>query len=190
LLRLHGATKSAAERLSEGYKPWDIVTLGYKENMGNIEAALLLPQFARLARNLALRQHLAERYIRALRVTPGIEMPASRPSTVHARHVFPIWVYSMPRDSFIEELQSRRIGCVAHQAVHLHSYFANRFGYRRGVFPVAEHIGDCTVSLPFYPNMPPEHVDVVANAVAKILLSHGCTVRRPPTNSKDQQPIQ
>jgi dTDP-4-amino-4,6-dideoxygalactose transaminase len=138
--------------------------------MGNIEAALLLPQFARLARNLALRQQLAERYIRALRMIPGIEIPASRPNTVHARHVFPIRVNSMPRDTFIEELQSRRIGCVAHQAVHLSSYYSKRFGYGRGDFPIAEQFGDCTASVPFYPNMPHEHVDIVTNAMAQILM--------------------
>jgi dTDP-4-amino-4,6-dideoxygalactose transaminase len=137
--------------------------------MGNIEAALLLPQFARLARNLVLRQQLAERYIRALRMIPGIEIPASRPNTVHARHVFPIRVNSMPRDTFIEELQSRRIGCVAHQAVHLSSYYSKRFGYGRGDFPIAEQFGDCTASVPFYPNMPHEHVDIVTNAMAQIL---------------------
>jgi UDP-4-amino-4-deoxy-L-arabinose-oxoglutarate aminotransferase len=169
LLRLHGATGSAAERSCNGHKPWDVVALGYKENMGNVEAALLLPQFERLARNLARREHLAERYISALRTMPGIGIPASRPGAVHARHVFPIWVNAIPREQFIVSLQDRRIGCVVHQTVHLRSYFVKRFGFRGGDFPVAEHIGDRTVSLPFYPNMPPGDVDIVADAIALAL---------------------
>ena len=36
---------------------------------------------------------------------------------------------------------------------------------RPGAFPIAERIGDCTVSLPLYPHMPLEHVDIVARAV-------------------------
>jgi hypothetical protein len=36
------------------------------------------------------------------------------------------------------------------------SYFAERYGYRVGDFPISEWIGNCTISLPFYPDMPLE----------------------------------
>ncbi|MBT5658982.1 MAG: DegT/DnrJ/EryC1/StrS family aminotransferase, partial [Rhodospirillaceae bacterium] len=52
LLRLHGMTKTAADRAREGYSHWDMVVLGWKYNMSNIEAALLLPQLDRLQANL------------------------------------------------------------------------------------------------------------------------------------------
>ena len=47
LLRLHGMTKTAADRAREGYTHWDMVLMGWKYNMSNIEAAFLLPQFDR-----------------------------------------------------------------------------------------------------------------------------------------------
>jgi dTDP-4-amino-4,6-dideoxygalactose transaminase len=37
-------------------------------------------------------------------------------------------------------------------------YFRERFGFKPGAFPVAARIGDATLSLPFYPNIPGEHV--------------------------------
>src|SRR5437764_11113283 len=40
LLRLHGMTKTAADRAREGYQHWDMVELGWKYNMDNIQAAL------------------------------------------------------------------------------------------------------------------------------------------------------
>ena len=49
------------------------------------------------------------------------------------------------------------------------SYFVERYGYRPGSFPIAEAIGDSTVSLPLYPGMPLEDVDVVAQAVQSCL---------------------
>lgn len=43
LLRLHEMTKSAADRESEGYNHWDMPQMGWKYNMGNIDAGFLRP---------------------------------------------------------------------------------------------------------------------------------------------------
>jgi len=48
LLRLHGMTKTAADRHREGYAHWDVTMLGWKYNMDNIQAAILMPQLRRL----------------------------------------------------------------------------------------------------------------------------------------------
>src|SRR6266550_6858007 len=48
LLRLHGMTRMAQESAREGYRHWDMVVMGWKYNMSNVEAALLLPQFDRM----------------------------------------------------------------------------------------------------------------------------------------------
>src|SRR5439155_14721403 len=61
LLRLHGMTKTAADRHREGYQHWDMVTLGWKYNMDNIQAALLLPQLDRLEETWRTRTSLSER---------------------------------------------------------------------------------------------------------------------------------
>jgi len=52
LLRLHGMTSSANERARRGYQPWDMVVMGWKYNMDNLQAAMLIPQLARLGPNL------------------------------------------------------------------------------------------------------------------------------------------
>ena len=62
LLHLHGMTKTAFDRSREGYTHWDMVELGWKYNMSNIEAALLLPQFERMAGKLEQRDKLARAY--------------------------------------------------------------------------------------------------------------------------------
>jgi dTDP-4-amino-4,6-dideoxygalactose transaminase len=58
---------------------------------------------------------------------------------------------------------------VNYRAIHLLSYFKNTFGFQPGMFPAAERIGDCTVSLPFYPAMTEEQVAVVAEALKGLL---------------------
>ncbi|MGZ5234166.1 MAG: DegT/DnrJ/EryC1/StrS family aminotransferase [Burkholderiales bacterium] len=170
LLRLHGMTRSAEQSAREGYKHWDMVTLGWKYNMSNIEAALLLPQFERLKSKLERRHTLAERYARGFAEIRGIRLPSSRPDSVHARHLYTVWCEDLPRDELITHLHREGIGAVVnYRPIHLMSYFVKQYGYHQGNFPVAEWIGERTISLPFYPDMPLHHVDAVVEAVRRFL---------------------
>jgi len=172
LIRLHGMTKTSFDRHREGYAHWDVPVLGWKYNLSNIDAALLLPQFDRIASNLERRHALAERYIDRLGNLPGIRMPQSRPNTIHARHLFTIWVDGNQRDDAMAALRAAGVECVVnYRAIHLLSLLRERFGFKRGDFPVAESIGEKTISLPFYPNMPDAHVDEVGSRLARILLA-------------------
>lgn len=159
LLRLHGMTKTAADRQKEGYKHWDMVALGWKYNLDNIQAAMLLPQMQRLRTKLDRRHVLAQLYEECLADIKGVRIPVTRAGAVHARHLFPIWVGGGKRDRIIEGLGRRGVGTVVnYRAIHRLSYFSETLGYKSGDFPHAERIGDETVSLPFYPTMPDEYV--------------------------------
>jgi UDP-4-amino-4-deoxy-L-arabinose-oxoglutarate aminotransferase len=119
---------------------------------------------------LRRRDALADRYDRAFAAIDGIEVPRLRPNTRHARHIYTVWCVGCPRDDLIAHLHGARIGAVVnYRAIHLFSYFAERYDYHRDSFPNAERIGDCTISLPFYPDMPLDDVDVVAQAVESCL---------------------
>jgi UDP-4-amino-4-deoxy-L-arabinose-oxoglutarate aminotransferase len=169
-LRLHGMTRMAEESAREGYRHWDMVLMGWKYNMSNVEAALLLPQFERMEAKLARRHALASRYEQAFADMDGIRLPRSRVNSVHARHVYTVWCEDVARDDLVAHLHGERIGAVVnYRPIHLMSYFVKRYGYRQGDFPIAEWIGDRTVSLPFYPEMPLDDVDVVAQAVERCL---------------------
>ena len=166
LLRLHGMTRMGHQSAREGYRHWDMVLMGWKYNMSNVEAALLLPQFDRLEAKLAQRHALAERYEQAFADMDGIKVPRSRPDSVHARHVFTVWCEGCARDDLIGHLHGEGIGAVVnYPPIHLMSYFKDNHGHRPGTFPIAEWIGESTVSLPLYPGMRLEDVDTVAQAV-------------------------
>ncbi len=84
----------------------------------------------------------------------------------------PVWVDE--RDNVLAALQGRNIGVVVnYRAIHLLSYFREEFDFRRGQFPIAERIGDRTLSLPFYPTMPDGHVDHTV-AMLKESLAQEC----------------
>jgi dTDP-4-amino-4,6-dideoxygalactose transaminase len=170
LLHLHGMTKTAADRHREGYQHWDMTVLGWKYNMDNIHAALLLPQLERLEENLHRREAVARWYRACLSDCPGLSMPVDRQGSRHARYLFPVWIDGDRRDYVLQGLQNAGIGVVVnYRAIHLLSYFKNTFGFQPGMFPAAERIGDCTVSLPFYPAMTEEQVLVVADTLTRLL---------------------
>lgn len=170
LLRLHGMTKTAADRAKEGYQHWDMTVLGWKYNMDNIQAAMLLSQLDRIERNLEKRVALAESYKELLSEVPGIEIPHIHENVKHAYHLFPIWIQNGLRDEVILKLQERNIGVVVnYRSIHLLKYFQDTMDHTVGSFPNAERIGDATLSLPFYPNMPLCHVEWTAKALQEIL---------------------
>ncbi len=170
LLRLHGMNKNANDRHKEGYKHWDMTVLGWKYNMDNIQAALLLPQMDRLDDNWRRRKDLAEYYKRRLGGIPNLSWPTTLSDVVNAWHLFPVWIGDGHRDRVIQELQNGGVNVmVNYRAIHLLTYFREHFGFRKGDFPVAESIGDASLSLPFYPSMPREHADLVADELAGAL---------------------
>lgn len=170
LLRLHGMTKTAADRQREGYQHWDMIMLGWKYNMDNIQAALLMPQMDRLESNWSRRNELAAYYEKRLAALPGLKRPLTLNGVRHAQHLFPVWVEGGQRDRVITGLQKCGVSVVVnYRPVHLLTYFKDTFGFRSGNFPVAEHIGDTTLSLPLYPSMTESQVDYVADTLRLLL---------------------
>jgi dTDP-4-amino-4,6-dideoxygalactose transaminase len=93
---------------------------------------------------------------------------------VHARHLYTILVgkdSGWRRDELADALRADGVSTSIHfRAVHLHSYYANRFGLRPGMFPVAERVSAETLSLPLSPALSDGDVTRVIEAVRRRLL--------------------
>lgn len=168
-LRQHGMSKGAAERYTSRYNHWDMVELGYKANLSDINAALLLGQLPRLEAQLAKREAIARRYEEAFAGIDGLSFPIVPAGNRSARHLFTIWVPPQHRDASLSALQDKGIGvAVNYRAVHLLTYYRERFGFEPGMFPNAERIGASTITLPLYPSMTDRQVDAVIEAVREV----------------------
>jgi UDP-4-amino-4-deoxy-L-arabinose-oxoglutarate aminotransferase len=167
-LRNHGVSKDAAARHGGRYVHWDMVELGYKAAMTDIEAALLLPQIERLWRRREIRQSLVECYEQRLARRPGIELLSRSGRSGH--HLFTVLVPRERRDAVLDGLGERGIGAaVNYRAVHTLQYYRERFGYARDAFPVAAEIGDRTISLPLHTQLSERDVDRVVAALLETL---------------------
>ncbi|KWT85313.1 DegT/DnrJ/EryC1/StrS family aminotransferase [Candidatus Magnetominusculus xianensis] len=172
MLRLHGIDKSAAERYTKKYAHWDMTMLGWKCNMDNIRAALLIGQLERIEKLWAKRDEKAKKYTEAFKDLSGVRLTAEVPNSKHAHHIFTIGVAN--RDEMLTELQDAGIGvAVNYRPIHLLDYYRRRFGYKEGDFPVAEQIGSATITLPLYPKLMDEEQDYIINTVRSIITKRG-----------------
>ncbi len=152
LLRSHGMTKDAAARHGAPYAHWDMVELGYKAAMTDVEAALLLPQVPGLARRRDQREAVVARYEAALASDPRVTPMARVGRSGH--HLFPVLVDARLRDAVLAGLGRRGVGvAVNYRAVHTLTYYRERFALARDALPHAASIGERTLSLPLYPSL-------------------------------------
>lgn len=168
-LRLHGMSKSAAERYTKKYQHWDMELLGYKANIPDILSALMVNQIDRLDNQLARREQIAQRYEQAFSNIDGLDFPRVLPNSRSARHLFTIWVPEHFRDQAMAELQERKIGvAINFRAIHLLTYYRETFGFKPQTYPIAEKIGNRTISIPFFPSMSDREVERVIEVVEEV----------------------
>ena len=169
-LRLHGITKSAADRHAGPYRHWDMEELGYKCNLTNIQAAMLEGQLRKADAMRRRRERIAARYGEALAGVDGLGVPSVPAGALSGRHLFTIWVDPQHRDRVLGELGKRGVGvAVNYRPIHLAKYYRERFGYCKGAFPAAERIGASTISLPFYPKLTDAEIDYVIATVRDVV---------------------
>lgn len=170
MLRSHGIDRTAADRYTRKYQHWDMPVLGWKYNMDNIQAALLIGQLKRIDALWERRDFLAGKYEEAFSSVPGIKLMNTARDSRHARHLFTVQVPEKKRDVLLLALQERGIGvAVNYRAIHLLKYYRENFGFKEGDFPVAESIGGGTLSLPLYPLLRDEESDYVIKCVKEAI---------------------
>ncbi|MHC5109741.1 MAG: DegT/DnrJ/EryC1/StrS family aminotransferase [Planctomycetota bacterium] len=168
-LSLHGMTSSAYDRYARQYEHWDMTELGWKYNLDNIRASLILSQVPSLDEHCERRRAICGKYESAFREMDGVDFPAADHEEATARHLFTIWVDPDKRDAFLAGLQGEGIGvAVNYRAIHTMSYYRRRFPMVAGSLPCAELIGERTISLPLYPKLRDEEVDRVIDAVGEV----------------------
>ncbi len=169
-LRLHGLSSSAIDRYTSRFEQYDVDLFGWKYNMDNIHAAILVEQLSKVDTLHARRGEIFNRYRQALGDMEGVRLHAMMPGTSHAYHLLTILVDPERRDTIMKDLQNHGIGVSLNfHPVHLLTYYRERFGFEPGMFPAAEEIGSRTISLPLYPKLKEEEIEYVTETVKDVV---------------------
>jgi perosamine synthetase len=74
------------------------------------------------------------------------------------------------RDGAVTAMRERGVDTKPYlPAIHLMSFYRERFGHRPGQFPICEDIAERSVALPFFPALSEGQVARVAESLARVL---------------------
>jgi perosamine synthetase len=153
--------------------------LGFNYRLSDIACALGIAQLARLERMLAGRARVAALYRQALSGLEGLGLPcADQDGNRRGWFVFVVQVpHGVDRDETVRALGASGIQSKPYlPAIHLMSFYRERFGHRAGEFPVCEDVAARSLALPFFPEMSEGLIARVSERLAAVLDARPATV--------------
>jgi perosamine synthetase len=146
--------------------------LGYNYRLDELSCALGIVQLRRLGEMLAQRARVASAYREALADAEELTLPCE--DRGEERRGWFVFVVQLPRgvdrDAAVRALSQRGIQSKPYlPAIHLMSFYRERFGHREGEFPVCEDVSARSIALPFFPQMTESEVERVAEELRAVL---------------------
>jgi len=146
--------------------------LGFNYRLDELSCALGLAQLERLDELLAGRARVAARYSEALAGLEGVQLPC--PDADGDRRSWFVYVIQVPpgvdRDAAVRGLRERGVDSKPYMpAIHLMSFYRERFGHREGEFPVCEDVAARSLALPFFPELTDAQIERVVDAVREVV---------------------
>jgi perosamine synthetase len=149
--------------------------LGFNYRLSDLACALGLAQLDRLDELLAARARVASLYGAALApLVDGFGLTVPCEDAGGARRGWFVYVVQLPpgidRDETVRALAAVGVPSKPYfPAVHLMSFYRERFGHREGEFPVCEDVAARSIALPFFPQMIESQVERVTEALHAVL---------------------
>lgn len=167
-LRDHGAAVSDLQR-HLGARPYllaDHPDAGYNQRMTDLQAALGAAQMDRAANIVSERQRLAKIYDNAFAHLSWLKTPAHINSMEHGYQSYPCLFQPEPitvqstsrinqaRNAWMDQLQQVGISTrPATHAVHMLTFYSEKYRLRPENYPKAYAANDCSISLPLFHGM-------------------------------------
>ncbi|HWX88514.1 MAG TPA: DegT/DnrJ/EryC1/StrS family aminotransferase [Solirubrobacteraceae bacterium] len=142
--------------------------LGFNYRLSDIACAIGIAQMARLKGLLKARALVAGYYRDALAGIEGLDLPCEdQGGNRRGWFVFVVQLQrGVDRDGIVRRLAELGIQSKPYlPAIHLMSFYRERFGRREGEFPVCEDVAARSLALPFYPGLGEGEVERVAEAL-------------------------
>ncbi len=141
---------------------------GWNARLDSLQCAILDIKLKKLDEWNARRRQVAAWYQEGLGRDERVVLPAVPAGREHTYHLYVVRVSE--REQVIKGLNVRGVACGLHYPIPLHLQAAYRhLGYRRGDLPVTEMLTDSILSLPMFPHMTEEMVDLVCSSLKDAL---------------------
>lgn len=150
------------------------VRLGFNYRLSDIHCALGIAQLSRIEDVLSRRNAVAGLYRERLSQLDDLLLPVAPQQGRVSWFVYVVRLADRftraDRDRILLVLRENGIGCNSYFApIHLQPFYIEQFGFKVGDFPVAEHISERTIALPFFTAMTPGQVTQVADCLTRAI---------------------
>ena len=144
-----------------------MIALGYNYCIDEIRSALGLVQFRKLEKNNEARRKLSHLYGDKLANLGGLTIPDFSNRGISGAHIYPILLEpSIDRNAFVGLLRDTGIQTSAHYPpVHQFTYY-RELGISESLH-ATEEVGSREVTLPLYPTMSQDQLELVVNEVER-----------------------
>ena len=169
LMSLNCQTKDAFTKSKAGGWRYDIVGMGMKANMADVNAAIGLAQIRKYPEMLVRRRYIFEAYNKAFAPEPWAILPPmndSRRETSY--HVYPLRIRNFSeeqRDAMIAEISKRQVAVNVHFIPLPMLTLFRQLGYDINNYPQAYANYAHEITLPCYPMLTDEQVQFVIKTV-------------------------
>ncbi len=147
---------------------------GWNGRMDELQAAVLRVKLRRLDADNDRRRALAARYTAGLASVPGLTLPAEFPGRRHAWHQYVVRVAEGRRNAVAAALAAAGVQTLVHYPVPIHQQpaYAPR-GLASGSMPETERAAAEVLSLPIFPQLPPDAVAHVCETLRQVVVTSG-----------------
>jgi dTDP-4-amino-4,6-dideoxygalactose transaminase len=165
LLRTHAINSSFDEYGNLDYT-YDVVDIGFKYDMTEIEAAFNLAQFYKTNAFCERRQEIAEIYNEKLAGLKHITLPSYDPEHIYSQYIIKV---SKNRDGFARVLKEKGISTGLHYIpLHLLTYYKKKYKLKITTYGNALSTYGQILSLPIYPSMSDDDVEYVCQTIQTV----------------------
>lgn len=168
-MSLNCQTKDAFAKSKSGNWRYDIVGLGMKINMADVNASIGLAQIKKYETLLKRRKQIVETYNQAFNRTDWAILPPTQQGERETSY----HVYALRIKDFTEQQRDEMIDEIAKQGVAVNVHFVplpmlsffKSMGFEIDDFPQSYNNYKCEISLPVYPHLTNEQVNYIIEAV-------------------------
>eukprot|EP01137_Pigoraptor_chileana_P011530 Opistho-2@62541 len=139
--------------------------VGHNMRLDELQAAFLSVKLNHLNTFTEQRQQIANWYNQRLQGIGDLVLPHVHSQATHVYHLFVI--RTAKRDQLQAYLNANGIGTLIHYPIppHLQKAYAH-LGFAKGDFPIAEQLADTSLSIPMWPGMTQQEVNVVCDTIS------------------------
>ncbi len=166
LLRNHAIVSEGWEKYGDLDYVYDVVDIGVKYDLSQIDAAFCLAQLAKNSSFIKRRKEIAKIFTKELDGTAHISTPVEKRDHIYSRYIIKV---DKNRDSFARELAAKGIRTgLNYIPVHLLSYYKSKYNLKINDFPVALTNYQQILSLPIYPSLSDDEVMYICQSVKEV----------------------